>query len=89
MYPGLLGFCFLSFTFMGIQKLYVRRKHTFSFFSSEECWIRFRQASLNKHTQEAEMAPGMSSAAVSPDLPALSLAKARPTTEALGAGRWS
>lgn len=49
----------------------------------------FRQTSLNKHAQEAERAPGMPSAAVSPDLPGLSLAKARTTTEALGVGRWS
>lgn len=34
---------------MGIQKYYVRRKHTFFFFSVEGFWMGFRQSSLNKH----------------------------------------
>lgn len=39
----------ISFSFMGIQKYYVRRKHTFFFFSVEGFWTGFRQSSLNKH----------------------------------------
>lgn len=70
---------------MGIQKYYVKRKHTVSYFSLEEFWTGFRQTSLNKHAQGAEVGPSAHPLQLSPDLPALSLAKALSTTEVLGA----
>lgn len=84
-YPGLSGFCFLSFTSMGIQKRCVTRKNTAPFFSLAAAAFSFGKRVCTNTLQKREAPHALGAASVG------GLLSARPKRGSSGsprAGTW-